>query len=140
MAARKSNSFSKEQTELQRRVVELEEQRESEKQKSLNSALIHAEIDFEEAGGRRYPRKIMIWNQGMAIAENLKIFIDDNSPLEADYLYTEESTDQLEVLPPGDHYAYPFQKMDENQPPVRIKIIYEDPQRNEQEYETKLRL
>lgn len=139
-SAIKSNSIGKEQTELQRKVVELEEKREEEKKVFENSASIHAEIDFEETAGYRFPRSIMIWNQGMMNAENLRVYIDNEPSSEVNYLLTDKNEDVLEVLPAGDYYSYSFKTREENQPAIEVKVIFDDPQGSDQEYKRKLRV
>jgi hypothetical protein len=140
LQGRKSNEMQKEQTELQRRVVELEEQREEKKKRLQKKAEIRAVIDFEETGGHRLPRKILIWNHGPADAENIEVLVDGLPPSEVEYLYTERRNDTVEVLPAGDYYDYSFGNREENQAPIDITVTYDDLLDEKQEYKTKLRL
>ena len=139
-SAYNSKKYSGQQTELQRRIVELEEQREEEKKRFQESAGIEAKIDFEETGGHRFPRKILIWNHGPADAKNLKVLVDGHPPSQVEHLITKKRNDTIEVLPAGDYYDYSFGNREENQASIEIIVMYDDPLAEENEYKTKLRL
>lgn len=77
-SARKSNSFSKEQTELQRRVVELEEQRERERQLREDRADLRAVFQYYDSveGYDKKASFVNIVNNGKMEARNIRMFIN----------------------------------------------------------------
>ena len=115
---RKSNS-------LQERIVELEEQREIQRKHIENSAELLAKIEFSTSGYKD-AIALIITNIGLAGAENVKIWVNDKPPSKVDNIYTEDRPDVLEVLPANDYVKYPFIRIEENQPPIEVKIKYDD--------------
>lgn len=87
-SARKSNSFSKEQTDLQRRVVELEEQRERERKLKEDRADLRAIISYKpgKEGYSEYASHIKVDNSGGMKAENIRMYVDGDPVTQHRYM------------------------------------------------------
>lgn len=129
LQGRKSN-------QLQERIVQLEEQREQDKQVAANQADVKAEIVQKPTNHGKLSKKFRIYNSGESQARNIRVWIDDEPVYDVGFIHIDEPF--IEILAPGSHVD--FITSFSNDTPLNWKttILWDDDSGKDRKFETML--
>lgn len=125
--------IQREQVALQKRLLELEEEKARESKRAILSAYI-----TQEFGSKRMNKVLRIENSGMSAAHIEEILVDGVSIYEhGAFLHRDEP---VRVIGPRSHVDFLLVLTLGMKPPSHIKITWVDATREKQEFETTLTL
>lgn len=126
-SAKKSNAFSKEQTDLQRRVVELEEQRERERKLKEDRADLRAVFQYYEPvdGFNKKASFVNIENTGKMEARNIRIFINGDPHIHHKFIRA-HNTITFNRIKPGGPCGWALNVTEETPESCEIELKWED--------------
>lgn len=141
LQGRKSNDLQEEQTKLQRRVVEIEEQREQERLKKETKARLRPVLKYIDRhdSAREIARQITIENLGKHEAQNIRMYVDgDPVSMHRDIFCRPDN--KLSPIQPGSDQMWRIE-VDEESPEVcEITLKWDDKTGNDYEFKDKLAL
>lgn len=126
-SARKSNKYRKEQIELQRKVVDLEEQRERERKIKEDRALLRAEIDYLEhhKGYYKLANYMAIKNLGNMKAEYIRMYVN-GEPVSTQRYMMRHHSHILNDMSPGGPNKWSLSIDEETPDTVDIELKWDD--------------
>ncbi len=136
MQGRKSNELQEEQTDLQRRVVELEEKRETERKEEKIRANLRAEVDYRPTAAGRVAKKLRIVNEGQGAAKNIRIEIEGKSIEGCDFIL--KGNKSLDVLAAGNEFLLPMATSKDSPASWLTTLYWDDKTAKNQKFETTL--
>jgi hypothetical protein len=134
LQGRKSNSLQQEQTELQRRVVNLEEKREKDKQKERIKADVKAEVVFRKTAKGKRANKLRIYNEGAGAAENVRIKINEDPITECNFIITDQ--DSFDIIAPGSDIKLTMATSFDSPPNWKTEVFWNDKTGMDNKFET----
>lgn len=133
-SAYNSTKYSKKQTDLQRRVVELEEQREREKQSVKIKADVKAEVMYRNTAAGKQPYKFRVFNDGAGAAERIRVMINGDPIKECGFILTEQNT--LEVIAAGTDVKFPMATSKDSPSNWKTVVLWDDKTGTNNKFET----
>lgn len=133
---RKGTKLYKEQLKIQNRLLEIEQERDHEKQIQKQKAVLYAKIEEDtissRSGHKTLPGyKLRIYNDGLAGARCIKTLIDEK-PL-AEYQYIRDDTKEIFEIEAESCISYPLQWTvtvpPEHKKRLNVKITWKDDMR-----------
>jgi hypothetical protein len=140
-SARKSNSISKEQTDLQRRMVDIEERKERDRKDDYLKARIEVNILKRETASGRRPYQVRIINKGKGDARNVTWFINGIQPSDyPDILDSDNNINVIKRIKAGTGQVAKIATSKDSEKVWIIKVIWDDDanKKNAEEFELRL--
>lgn len=112
---------------IERRVVEIEEQRDTEKQEKSKKAILLPEFDsncHSHSYGEYRDTKLIIRNNGQSTAKNVKVYIDGVDVI--NHPKISPKTQYIKCIAPSSHFDYEFYQMNDKNLVYSITIEWED--------------
>ena len=134
-ANKNSLTLQKEQTEMQKRITQIEESRERERAIQSKKACLKAELREVERNNRRSHR-LVIENYGQGTARNVKATLDGMPILEHPAFI--RSQQEIILISPHSKISYMADIKLSCSPPFEFKVTWEDDSGEPGEYETTL--
>lgn len=140
-SAKKSNSFSKEQTELQRRVVELEEQRELERKLKEDRADLRPILTYKpgKEGYSEYASYFQIENNGKMKADNIRMYVDGDPVTQHKYMMRHHDY-KLGSLNPGRPKSWSVHITEEDPEICEVELKWDDETGKDHSFKEKVAL
>jgi len=134
-ANKKSLTLQKEQTEMQKRITQIEESRERERAIQSQKACLKAELREVERNNHRY-HCLVIENSGQGTARNVKATLDGKPILEHPAIASGQQ--EIILIGPDSEISYIAVITLDCSPPFEFKVTWEDGSGEPGEYETTL--
>lgn len=131
-ANKKSLTLQKEQTEMQKRITQIEESRERERAIQSKKACLKAELRKNKRGSYR----LVIKNSGQGTARNVKATLDGKPILEHPAINPGQQ--EITLIGPYSEISYIARITFGCRPPFKFKVTWEDDSGEPGEYETTL--
>ena len=131
-ANKKSLALQKEQTEMQKRITQIEEAREQDRAIQSRKANLKAELRKDE----RNSYHLVIKNSGQGTARNVKATLDGKRISE--HRAIASSDQEITLIGPGSEILYTVGITFDCSPPFKFKVTWEDDSGEPGEYETTL--
>lgn len=137
----KSNDLQEEQTELQRRVVNIEEQREQERLKKETKARLRPVFKYIDRhdSTREIARQIKIENIGKVKAYNIRMFVDGD-PLSMHRNTFCRRDDKISPIQAGNYQMWRIEVDEESPEACEITLKWDDETGIDYEFKDKLSL